>query len=296
MVLSLNEECPVNECLSVNLKVLQLVGLWQDFTPAKHHPWTVKLLSHYKWLLVLLMIVHTTSEIIDILLTWGDLKNLAENGSVALIYTAAILKQINFLLQHKRIKDVSHNVKNNLFSKLMKWGEHQVAINRKTNRHAYIVSWTYYGCGVVGTLCFVLVAIFKSYAEYFGFGEIQGNKWNSTLKTPIFKAWFPFDIQQSRYYVLAFVFQFLLATCGPMINIGIDTFVVSLIIHCCGQFKILKYCLRTLRQRTEELVAQEIISREKCDSGKRIPKHKQTVNNKEPEITTGDPCVWTVCY
>jgi hypothetical protein len=291
MDLSLNEERRINDCLNVNLKVLRLVGLWQDFTPTKHFPWTVKLFSHYKWMLLFLMIAHTTSEITDILLTWGDLKNLAENGSVALIYAAAIFKQINFLLRQKRIKGITHNVKNNLFSKLMKWREHQDTISRKANRRAHIVSWTYYGFGIVAVSCFVLMAIFKSYAEYFGFGKIQGNKGNSTLKTPIFKAWFPFDIQQSRYYVLAFVFQLLLGICGPMINIGIDTFVLGLIIHCCGQFKILKYSLRTIRERAEILVAQEIISIEKRKSGKEIPKHKKNVKSEEPGITTGDVCV-----
>jgi hypothetical protein len=43
------------------------------------------------------MIAHATLETINILLTWGDLKDLAENGSVALIYFAAIFKQINFV-------------------------------------------------------------------------------------------------------------------------------------------------------------------------------------------------------
>jgi hypothetical protein len=291
MDLSVNEELPSNDCLRVNLKVLRLVGLWQDFTPTKHFAWTAKLFSYYKWILLFLMIVHTISEIIDIVLTWGDLKNLAENGSLALIYTAAVFKQLNFLLRQKRIEDVVHNVNNNLFSKLHNWTLLQNKITQKVNRHAYIVSWTYYIFGITSASLFVLLAVSKSCGEYFGLGNIQAHTGNRTLRTLIFKAWFPFDIQQSRYYALAFAFQLLLGIVGPLINIGIDTFIVCLIVNCCGQFKILKYSVRTMRERAEELVTQEIISRENCESVKDVPEHKKNVRSKETGIITGDLCV-----
>jgi hypothetical protein len=50
------------------------------------------------------MIIHATLESIDILLTGGDLKNLAKNGSIALIYIAAVFKQITFTFCEKHIK------------------------------------------------------------------------------------------------------------------------------------------------------------------------------------------------
>jgi len=50
------------------------------------------------------MITDATLEITDILLTWGDLKNEAENGSVTLIYVADIFKQINFIWREQHIK------------------------------------------------------------------------------------------------------------------------------------------------------------------------------------------------
>ena len=38
---------------------------------------------------------------------WGDLKNLAKNGSIALIYIAAVFKQITFTFCEKHIKVIN---------------------------------------------------------------------------------------------------------------------------------------------------------------------------------------------
>jgi hypothetical protein len=284
MDLSENEESCRKDCLGVNLKVLRLVGLWQDFTNHSGE-WTLKVFTYYKWTLLFLMITHATLEIIDILLTWGDLKDVAENGSVALIYVAAIFKQMNFIFCEKRIKLMIKKVKSNFSSTLLKWTGNQNKIIRKANRRAYIVSWIYYGFGVVCISCFVTTAVIKSYSEYFGFGKTQRNK---TVKTLIFKAWFPFDIQQPCYYILAFIFQLLLATCGPMINIGIDTLIVSLIINCCGQFDVLHYSLRSIRERAEELAVQEMVSVDRSHNAKKISRHKKDVKCKEFGVTSGN--------
>ena len=124
MRLPQNEESSKSDCLAVNLKVLRLVGFWQNFTNHTAQ-WTVKALIFYKWTLLLLMITNATLEITDILLTWGDLKNLAENGSVALIYVAAVFKQINFIWREQRIKLMLNNAKSNLSSTLLKWTGNQ---------------------------------------------------------------------------------------------------------------------------------------------------------------------------
>jgi hypothetical protein len=67
------------------------------------------------------------------------------------------------------------------------------------------------------------------------------------------KAWFPIDIQQPGNYLLIFGFQLIIVAVGPMINIGTDTFITGLIIHACGEFRILKKSLRSLKQRALQL-------------------------------------------
>jgi hypothetical protein len=67
------------------------------------------------------------------------------------------------------------------------------------------------------------------------------------------KAWFPIDLQQPQNYLLIFGFQLIILVVGPMINIGTDTFITGLIMHACGEFRILKKSLRALKQRALQL-------------------------------------------
>jgi hypothetical protein len=71
------------------------------------------------------------------------------------------------------------------------------------------------------------------------------------------KAWYPIDIQQPGNYLLLFVFQLIIVTVGPMVNIGTDTFLTSLMIHACGEFRVLKKSLRNVKQRAVQLQDQD---------------------------------------
>jgi hypothetical protein len=71
------------------------------------------------------------------------------------------------------------------------------------------------------------------------------------------KAWFPVDMQQTRNYLLIFGFQLVIVIVGPMVNIGTDTFITGLIIHACGEFRVLKKSLRLLKQRALQLQQED---------------------------------------
>jgi hypothetical protein len=68
---------------------------------------------------------------------------------------------------------------------------------------------------------------------------------------------FPFDTEQAGYYGIAFSFQMLVILFGPTVNIGLDTMFVGLVIHACGQFKILKSSLRNIKQRATNILELE---------------------------------------
>ena len=48
---------------------------------------------------------------------------------------------------------------------------------------------------------------------------------------------------------------------GPMINVGTDTFITGLMIHACGEFRVLKKSLKLLKQRALQLQQEENSSR-----------------------------------
>jgi hypothetical protein len=72
------------------------------------------------------------------------------------------------------------------------------------------------------------------------------------------RAWYPMDMQQPGNYLLIFIFQLIIVTVGPMVNIGTDTFVMGLMIHACGEFRVLKKSLRSLKQRALQLQHEDI--------------------------------------
>jgi hypothetical protein len=62
---------------------------------------------------------------------------------------------------------------------------------------------------------------------------------------------------------------------------------VILIIHAYAQFNVLKYSLRTIRERAEELVTQEIIFVESSEIEDEISKHKNLKIKKKSDVTAG---------
>ncbi|KAJ9598468.1 hypothetical protein L9F63_010864, partial [Diploptera punctata] len=229
--------------MNLNIKVLRLVGLWRDF-PSKHGRWTKYLYFTYGWFISILILTHVSTQVLDIIFTWGNLQNLAGNGCLALVYAAAVLKHIIFLLRHDRILNLVHEIQSGFLSTSLTWSSIQEEILQHSHRHTRIVSWMYYCYGIVDILFFDTLPILKSFPDAFGLSGTVEN--NQTIKSVLYKAWFPFDIQETRYYIAAYVFQIMNSTFGPTTNIGIDTFIVSLIICYCGHFKLLKASLRTI--------------------------------------------------
>jgi hypothetical protein len=143
------------------------------------------------------------------------------------------------------------------------------------------MSWSYYSLGIGCLFGFAMTAIVSSTST-----ETQheaNTRAASSRKLP-YRAVFPFDTEQLEYYGIAFSFQMLVILFGPTVNIGLDTMFVGLIIHACGQFKILKNSLRHIKQR-----AINIVETEKTREEDALRKTDGTIsdNNQEEYI-----CFW----
>jgi hypothetical protein len=282
---SANEAHVTNNILVINLKILKLVGLWQGNISALNDSWTIKLYTIYRWALLVIMYLHTATEYLDIVFTWGDLENLAANGSVTLIYTACIMKQTIFLLYEKRLQHLVQSLQSGYLATSLRWTKHHYKILHDADHRAQTASWRYYYLVIVTIISFFITAILSSYGTALGLqGFRQGNQ---TVKTLLFKAWFPFDIPQSGYFEIAFCFQIISCTMGPAINSGMDTFLVSVIINCCGEFKVLKYSLRTIKERAEELLTLEECSTVGGSNAQEELESKENVRRERTRLSTG---------
>jgi hypothetical protein len=77
---------------------------------------------------------------------------------------------------------------------------------------------------------------------------------------------------------------------GPAVNAAMDTLLVSVIINCCGEFKVLKYSLRTIRERVEELLASEKLHKLDRISASEDLKF-ETSGREQLGDSTGEHCI-----
>jgi hypothetical protein len=71
------------------------------------------------------------------------------------------------------------------------------------------------------------------------------------------KVWVPMDMQETRNYLLVFGFQLIILIVGVVANIGTDTFITGLLIHACGEFRVVKKSFRLLKQRALQLQQED---------------------------------------
>jgi hypothetical protein len=237
----------LKDFLSVNIKTLKLVGLWNSFGLERK---TRPAYTTYSGFVATVIFLHVATQAANLFYVWGDLDNFSATASTLLTYVAALFKQLCYLVNSNQIYRLVHRLRDGKLSPSSKWSEEQKNIAKSYDRHARIVSWSYYSLGIGCLFCFVMRAIVS-----INIPTHAGT--NSTAPSPRklpHEAIFPFDIEQAGYYGIAFSFQMLVILFGPTVNIGLDTMFVGLVIHACGQFKILKNGLRNIKQRATIVV------------------------------------------
>jgi hypothetical protein len=237
----------LNDFLKVNIKTLKLVGLWNSFglERKKHGAYTV-----FSLFVSTVISIHVLTQVADLFYSWGDLDNFSATASTFLTYGAALIKQLCYLKNSKRIYGMVYRLRDGKLSPPSTWSEEQKKVANAYDKHASTMSWSYYSLGIGCLFGFAMTAILSTSIQ-------TQNGANSTVassrKLP-YRAVFPFDTDQIGYYGIAFSFQMLVILFGPTVNIGLDTMFVGLIIHACGQFKILKSSLRNIKQRATNVL------------------------------------------
>jgi hypothetical protein len=212
------------------------------------------------------------TQVADLFYVWGDLDSFSATASTLLTYGAALIKQMFYLVNSNRIYRMIYRLVDGKLSPPSKWSEEQKNIAKSHDRHASIMSWTYYSLGVGCLFCFAMTAIVSNSIPK----QAENNSTAPSPRKLPYRAAFPFDTEQVGYYGLAFSFQMLVILFGPTVNIGLDTMFVGLVIHACGQFEILKSGLRNIKQR-----AMLVVDNEKIKEGD--PAFDETLNDNQEE-------------
>ncbi|XP_023712529.1 odorant receptor Or2 [Cryptotermes secundus] len=239
--------------MAINVKVMHLVGLWNHHWQNKRS-WRYFAYFGYALFMVFILTVHSVSVVLELCFSWGDFTSFANTAWYASNFGASVIKQLFILTQTERVQSVTMKLRGGILSSGLRWSTEQEEISRNTNRQARRLSIMYYTVAVTSVLCVILLGLRTSYRQLSGAvnsanADADANK---TMELPL-KAWYPVDTQQPGNYLLMFIFQLIVVTVGPMVNIGTDTFLMSLMIHACGEFRVLKKSLRSLKQRAVQL-------------------------------------------
>jgi hypothetical protein len=237
----------LNDFLKVNIKTLKLVGLWNNFGLERktHDAYTV-----FSLFVSTVISIHVMTQVADLFYSWGDLDNFSATASTFLTYGAALIKQLCYLKNSKRIYGMVYRLRDGKLSSPSTWSEEQKKVANAYDKHAKIMSWSYYSLGIGCLFGFAMTAILSTSVQT---QDGANSTVASSRKLP-YRAVFPFDTEQIGYYGIAFSFQMLVILFGPTVNIGVDTMFVGLVIHACGQFKILKNSLRNIKQRATNVL------------------------------------------
>jgi hypothetical protein len=74
---------------------------------------------------------------------------------------------------------------------------------------------------------------------------------------------------------------------GPAVNSAMDTFIASVIINCGGELKVLKYSLRTIKERAEELLTLDKHSKEWASCEHEALGAKENVRREQTRLSAG---------
>lgn len=267
----------LRDFLKVNIKTLRLVGLWNSFGSERKTRGAYTVFSRFVSTVIL---IHVLTQVADLFYTWGDLENFSATASTFLTYGAALIKQLCYLKNSKRVYRMVYRLRDGKLSSPSTWSEEQKNIANAYDRHARTMSWSYYSLGIGCLFGFAMTAIVSTSTET----QDEANSTATSSRKLPYRAVFPFDTERVEYYGIAFSFQMLVILFGPTVNIGLDTMFVGLVIHACGQFKILKNSLRNIKQR-----AIKILETEKTREEDALRKTDGTIseNNQEEHI-----CFW----
>ncbi|PSN47655.1 Odorant receptor 74 [Blattella germanica] len=243
--------------MAINIKAIHVVGLW-NYHWKKKNQWRYYAYCLFSSIQISILAVHTVTQFLDLCINSHDMATYATTAWLTINYFAATTKQVFFVYHRDELQDTTLKLKGGILSKGLRWSKEQDDIALKTHKQVRTLSLIYDWMGVICVIGIVSIAIqssyYKLYAEFTGLQNYTGQE--TEFQLPL-QAWLPFDIQKPGNYLIAFTFQVTTLLIGPIVNIGTDGFMAGLMIHACGEFRILKHSLKMLKRRARQLQTEE---------------------------------------
>ncbi|XP_047356870.1 odorant receptor 22c-like [Vespa velutina] len=210
-------------------------------------------------------------EILAIIMNWGDIEVLTGVGCVSTTVGQLLFKMIYLLARRKISLKLYKDIRNC-------WYMSNDTNNRKCYEDlagkARILTMGFLFSGICNVMTFTIVAVIIRIKE----GHSKGNQTEMIYHMP-FEVWYGPKALQSPSFEIAFICQILASVICCAGIIGLDATMMTLILHICGQFKLIQAWFRSIgRNVGQALIKDNTISvKLKCQIKKSIEHHQRMI-------------------
>nr|AYN64393.1 odorant receptor OR3 [Rhyacophila nubila] len=222
----------IRQSFELNFRVLAVFGIWPP--DSIRDTWKVYIYYAYSFFAVnYFFIGYLLSEIIDIIMVFGDIEKTVEASFLCITHLGQLPKVISFIARNHRIKRIIDQLNDPIFNRGIP--EHapflensKRIVKRDTRIFLFLSSSTV-----------MLWAVFPMLDKTI-------SNWTLPLK-----AWYPFDAMKPVTFQLIYFYQISSVLVDALSNVSKDTVASGLMALTGGQLDILRYDLAKIWPRTQ---------------------------------------------
>ncbi|XP_039309017.1 odorant receptor 94a isoform X4 [Solenopsis invicta] len=211
--------------LKYTFKVLTISGCWRPDSWSSLY----KRIAYYIYTSIIILIVITfmLSQLIDVILSIGNVDDVFDNIFVVISLINVSCKLIMLLINRKNISILIDI----LMEKACRPSEPtEIKIQYKFEKYIESNTKCCVYMGIVTVLCIAL-------------SSLPMNFKNRKL---MYRTWLPFDCTSIVPFYLTYTYQLISVAFSTLITLGCDTLICGLFVHICCQIEILTYRLRKI--------------------------------------------------
>jgi hypothetical protein len=212
--------------LVFNVNLLRYLGIWpcEDGAPV----WKKSLNRIMIPFILLQLVAFYITELIDFFINWGNITVLTEIMCQMSANTLIIFKITYIVYRRTQFNKLINVLEDNFFMPEEVINKGQESVVKNCDRQVKVFTIFYLCLGFFTGFFWICIPFID-----------QDNKTNALP----FQAWTPFDITELTHYIIAYTVHVFHSFIFVLYIPAIGMFIAGMILHACGQFKLLRTSL-----------------------------------------------------
>ncbi|GLH01805.1 Odorant receptor 13a [Gryllus bimaculatus] len=231
----------------LNLKILHYLGILPP--PDEHGIGNSAVYRWYTNLGMLLLASCVFSQLVDVFVCWGDFDGLTVNVSSMLSFAVCLYKFVKTVQMRQDIHDLLERL-DRIFIVYIDHDSESDHILEESVWHSRAVTVGFLGLGGLAVVfwCFLRPLQYVSSVLIHTIGVLDHSQGCHNKNLPLI-AWLPFNTTVSPYYQLTYAYHTTASLFSYLVSASLDVFYVSIIIHVCGELKLLQFSILNVSKR-----------------------------------------------